>query len=323
MSKTFYFYNCFISHNGEKTNIELNELIDRIMTRNSNERFKSIKQGNLCLIGMVDPTNNENDYRDRKVVIGKYRENKPYLGNIGTDRIDEIDDDVLELTSAMFIPGSRLVMVHYNHYGCRSRGLEQYLSSFLPATQDDSWSVIFEPIENDIGFNDVRNSRDIRRLEIRLDLSNQDRTIHAVGNHESLLGNIIGTTIESHIDFGANTATIGFGNGRGNRERIIDPARLVELVALLNLESDLYESVKVKYFSPTRGKVSEIDLKSQGILQRSLSELEDNAGWELICDSIDQDYYGNGRPGNAKHHNYEVRNSQLPDLVYNTGEEMG
>jgi hypothetical protein len=320
MSTTVYFYNCFVLHNGEYTDISFSDIIDKIIVRDPIERYKSIKQGNLCLLGLMQPNENSTDYRDRKIVIAKYRENKPYLGNIGTDRIDEIPDDVLELTSAFFIPSSHMVMVEYNHQGCRPRGLEQYLSSFLPSLQDDSWSVVFEPIENDIGFTDVQNSRDIRKLVFSLDLSNRDRTIHRENVYESLFGNIIQTTIESHIDFGANTATIGFSNGRGKRDRVLEPQRLIDLISLLNLDSDLFEAVKVKYYSPNRGRVEEIDLKKHGILQKSL-DIEDNSGWELICNTIEDQFYTKGRAGKDNHHNFEIRASHLPDLVYNVRRE--
>lgn len=322
MSKTFYFYNCFITYNGNYTNILFSDLIDSIMAREAHERFKSIKQGNLCMIGLADPSANSNDYRDRKIMIGKYRNNKPYLGSIGTDRIDEIEDDVLEITSAFFVSASRLVIVEYNHYGCRARGLEQYLNSFLPSSSDDTWGVEFIPIETDLGFQDVINSNDIRRLEIKLDLSNQDRTISLEDSYESVLGNIIRTTIDSHDYFGANSAVIGFGNGRGRRRNALDPKKLIELVSLLNLKSDLFESVKVKYYSPKRKRIAEIDLKNQGILQQSLNGLENNSGWELICDKIESYYYHNGKPGSSNQYSYEIIESNLPDLIYNEKREI-
>lgn len=319
MGKTLYYYQAFITYNNQVTNIHLSDLFDAILRLEDRQRLKRLKQGNISLMGVMDPYTNSNDYSDRKLVLGKFRENKPFLGNLGTDRIDEIPDDVLELTSIFYRNNSRLLIIEYNHHGLRPGGLQNYLNSFLPVTEDGRWSAVLEPIEPDLGFDDVAQSRDIKNIEFKIDLTARDRRIyhaqHEENNHRSVLGNILTESIETHQEFGANYATVGFSNGKLWRRNVIDPEQLVTTLRALDLESDIFESIKVHYVSPTTGKKENLNLKNQGVLKGFLDIDED--GWEYICNHIENLFYNNGRVGENNYLEYEIEAyTDLPDLVY-------
>lgn len=320
MRKTLYYFNAFIEYNNEVTNIHLSDLFDEIRIQHVRRRVKHLKQGNICLMNMMLPTENRfNNYDDRKVVIGKFRDDKPYLSNLGTDRIDEINDDVIELTSVLYQRSNRLLIVEYNHYGLRPNGLQYYLNSFMPVTENDRWSVVLEPIEPSLGFTDVSQSDDIKNIEFKVDLTARNRRIYQEQNSEdentSVLGNILSQSIETHEEFGANFATIGFSNGRKWRKNVIDAEDLVETLRALDLDSDIFESIKVTYISPTTGKKENLDLKNQGILKEIL-EVEEN-GWQYICDSIENHFYNAGKVGEGNHRNYRIETScDLPELLY-------
>lgn len=296
MVKTLYYYNAFITYNGQVTNLHLGDLLDEIRLVDVRRRLKHLKQGNICLMGMMDPHTNANDHADRKTVIGKFRESKPFLSTLGTDRIDEIPDDVVELTSIFYRRNSRLIITEYNHYGLRPNGLVYYLNSFLPVTENDNWSVVLEQIEPNLGFNDVAQSRDIKNIEFNIDLTARNRSIYneqnEENNHRSVLGNILSESIEIHQEFGANFAKVGFSNGKLWRRNVIDAEQLVSTLRGLDLDSDIFESIKVIYQSPTTGKKEELDLKNQGVLKEFIDIDED--GWEYICDEIEGYFYNNG-----------------------------
>lgn len=319
MQRTLYYYNFFITHNNRTTNIHLSDLLDEIRKKDVQHRLKSIKQGNVCLMDTMDPYTN-NDYNDRKVVFGKFRVDKPFLGNMGTERIDEIKDDVLELTSIFYRKNSRLLIVEYNHYGMRPNALQNYLNSFLPVIKDDEWSIVLEPIEPELGFTDVSQSRDIKNIEFKVDLTAKNRQIYKMKNkenyHKSVLGNILARSIETHQEFGANFAKVGFSNGRKWRSNVIDPEHLVTALRSLDLESDVFESIKVVYVSPHTGKKETLDLKNQGVLKEVIT-LGAN-GWEYICDSMESHFYNKGRLGQNNYLEYDIEtNVDLPELIFN------
>jgi len=300
----------------------MHDLIDKIYKVDARRRFKSIKKvGNICMISSEAPdTNNSNgqphDYRIRKTVIAKYRSNKPYLGNRGTDRIEEIIDDVLEATSVVFFPNSYLVAIEYSNSGARKKAIEIYLDSFLPSKENDNWTVEFIPVESRLGFSDVQDSQSIRAIEFKLDLTTADRTVFKNNTHfDSITGDLLKDAINSHNDFGANTATIIFGNGHFRKD-VIDAKSLIELIAALNWESSIFDSIKVRYVSPTTHDIEKIDLKNDGVL-KSILDVDDNASWRLISDQTVEEYYAEAQPGNSAHHNYEKFAIELPELVYN------
>lgn len=323
MGRKLYYFNSFITYNNQVTNIHLSSLLDNIRVVEPEYRIKNLKQGNMCLMHMKEPQTNRYDENDRKVVIGKFREiDKPFISNLGTDRIDEIFDDIVELTSIFYRANSRLLIVEYNHYGMRPSALEGYLNYFLPSTEDNSWSVSLEPIEPDLGFNDISQSEKIKNVEFKVDLTARNPRIYNEQQMEdfnrSVLGNILTESIETHQEFGANFATVGFSNGKKWRRNVINPEQLVNLMRAIDLDSDAFESIKIKYDSPATGKEEELDLKDQGVLKGFL-DIEEN-GWEYICDNIEYYFYNQGRVGQNEHLNYEIDiNANLPNLIFNWG----
>lgn len=264
---------------------------------------------------VLDPTTAQN----RKVAIGKYRDNKPYTGQRGTDTADRIDNDVLEITSAVFIPLSRMVLIEYNHFGARPGHIIQYLNTFLPNSDANRWEFELVAQEPDRGISDVEDSDDIRSIEFKLDIShgpirNKEKNEK---KRESLLMDIIDDSVKTHDVFGANVATLAFSNGRSRKDNVIKPDQLVDLVKELNLEDELFESVKVRYKSPKTGNIENIDLKNAGILKKVIMKDEDgNSGWELVADEMQMDYYVNGRTGDSKYlalGPFEVK--ALPEIV--------
>lgn len=322
MNKILYYFNVFITHNNQVTDIHLSKLLDSIRKEDVEKRLKHLKnQGNICLMQMEDPQENTNDANDRKVVVGKFRMDKPYISTLGTDRIDEIPDDVVELTSFFYRRNSRLLIMEYNHYGVRSNALQRYLSSFLPNSNENKWSVVLEPIEPNLGFDDISKSKDIKNIVFKIDLTSRQRQIYNAQNasneHRSVIGNVLTNSIEAHSEFGANFATVGFSNGVKWRQNVIEPEDLISVLRSLDLDSDTFESIRVTYESPSTGRKEELDLKNQGVL-KDLISINGNEGWEDICNSIEAHFYNRGRLGDKNYLSYNIEKEvNLPALIYN------
>ncbi|WP_144499785.1 DUF6731 family protein [Bacillus sp. FDAARGOS_235] len=313
MSRSIQYYNCFLTLNGEKTDTNISDFLDAIIVVDPPQRFKRTKYGPSAMIHMAPPVMDPRDPRfsNRRISVGKYRDrNKPYLGTMGTDRAIPIQDDVLELTSCVFIPEHYMVLIEYNHHGCRPTNIENYFNSFLPNNPQNQWAFELIPIQTTLGMRDIEQSNDIRNIEFKLDLvTGERRNIFRNGMEEqentSLIGNIINTTVDSHLDFGANTASIAFGNGR-QRLDVIQSQRLIELIRTLDFESEIFESVKVRYKSQTTNKVEDIDLKNEGVLKRIILDNEDQNGWEYVSEETELDFYRNHRPGHTNYRDYEA-----------------
>jgi hypothetical protein len=314
MKKYAYLYNCYVTLNGERTNIELDDFLDKIIPLDPKEKFKSLSSGEFTFKAMM-PDSNPATSRNRKIGFGKYRDRKPYESEKGTDIAELIKKDVLEMTSTLFIPRSRLAVIEYNHYGPRVNSIAQYLSSFFPKTDKEKWEIEFCPVESELGWEDIEISNDIRSIEIKLDISGRSRHfISKKQNPDSLLYELIRKTVEAHSDFGANTATLKFGNGK--KRNGIKSRELLTLLELLELDSELFESVRIKYKSVIKREVVEIDLKNAGVKSISLQNVNNESNWEFVCNEISTEYYNSKEPGSTnfvKHGPFKP--VSLPDII--------
>ncbi|EST12241.1 DUF6731 family protein [Sporolactobacillus laevolacticus] len=323
MGQTIRYYNCFINHNNNHTNLSIGDYVDAIIGVNAERRFKHLTSGNICLIGAEAPgdralarNNQPIDYRIRRCVFAKYRENKPYLGTIGTDRLDEIADDVIETTSVTFFPQFFLMAIEFSFSGAREKAVTDYLSSFLPFDDpNNSWSIELVQINTNLRFDDVRQSRKLKQVELKLDLSGNNRTIfHHNEEYHSVIGDLIGNAIGTNQELGVNTTTLNFSKGR-SRNNILNHELFIDLLAHIDMESSLFESIKVTYESPTTNRTETIDLKNEGVL-KSILDLDDNASWELITNETVENYYLKGQPGSNQHRNYEKVHDRIPNLRF-------
>lgn len=311
MTRTILYYNVYITFNGEKTNLRLADLIDRIIQFDDVERFWRTKNLSLLYLKMIDINNPLNLY-NRSFAIAKYRDNyRPYTGRIGTNIATQIEDDVIEFTCCSYIDRSRQLLIEYNHHGCRPNEIARYYSSFLPKNEGAVWDICLEPIDATRGLNVIRQAHRINSIEFKIDCTQPLPNFQA----ETFLGNYIRRTVESHVEFGANIATIKFGNGR-RRLEIIEAQTLIQMVALLNLEEDVFSSVKIEFVNADNVKET-IDLKNGNILKDIILQNVDATGYEFIIDQMEISYDINHQPGNTAYQRFPnlIRNMNLPELV--------
>jgi hypothetical protein len=314
MKKFAYLYNCYITLNGDRTNIEFHKFLDKIIPLTPDKRLRRIKDGDFTSKAMMPDTDVATN-RNRKIGFAKYRDRKPYEAAKGTDLAELIKKDVLEMTSAVFIPEGRLVAIEYNHHGPRAKAIANYLSSFLPSNDNQLWNVELVPVETKLGWQDISNSNDIRLITIKLDVAGKSKNfISKQTESESLLVKLIQQTVKSNMEFGANTATIVFGNGR--QRSGIQSKQLLPLLELLEFSSDLFETVKIKYKSPETKQVEMVDLKNDGVRSIILENVDKNNNWEYICDQISDVFYEEKKPGiNNFSKHVPFKPVVLPDII--------
>lgn len=309
MSRTILFYNVYITFNGDKTDIKLTGLIDRIYRFNTMQRFWNEKNLSLFYLKLVD---NRTPF-NRSFAIAKYRDNyRPYIGTIGTNQARPINEDVIEFTCCSYIDSGRILMIEYNHFGCRNNDIAKYLSSFLPKIEGAIWDICLEPIEStDSNLVNLRRSTKIKSIELNLDCT---QNIPETLNQNSFFTNLSRNIIESHQEFGANVATFKFSNGK-KRNDIINVDTLIQLVTILDTDSDVFISIKVKYLNQN-GKEVDTDLKNGSIMKEYILENNDADGYEFIIDTMEVEYINRASPGSRAYTRFRglVRNLNLPAL---------
>lgn len=309
--KSIYYYNYFITHNDELTNITMRELIEKIRLFNSTNRFRYTHSGNIKLRAVEL---NHKEYL--KACFAKYRhdDDKPFLGNTHSDEASLIKQDVLEHTSVIFDDAHHIALIEYNHFGCRPMGIKYYLETFLPISETDKWKVELYPIQNPKGIDEIATSEELKQIIMDLDLMHHE-TFFALSerNENGLFKRLIHSFSQAKESFHANHAQIILNNGR-NRNELLNIHDIIAELRDLNIDHDLFMNVKLKYRNTHNNKLEEIDLKNPKVYKRFIEF--DDTGWEARCDDIINDYVDNDRYGSNHYqsHPNPVRRI-LPNLI--------
>ncbi|MDM5333399.1 hypothetical protein QUF56_09190 [Ureibacillus composti] len=298
MELKLYYYNPYITYNGQKTNIPFFYLLDKIIVLTEGDRFKQTRHGEYSLLKMRDPRSNR-DINDRAICFADYRVRKPKTGKKGTDRYEDIKEDVFESTNCFFQHSENLLIVEYNHYGAKGTHIKTYLESFLPSSEEIKWGIELEELEPKIGLKDVLDSNDIRFLDIKLDITSTQRDLVNSSNRKtkSLILDALQSIVKAQNEFGGNVASLYMGNGR-KKDNLLNTDVVKDFIRILDYNSDMYISIKAKYYSNELKRVHEIDLKNVSVF-KSTKEADGDA-WETIADAIEEHFYDEGRLGSGQ-----------------------
>lgn len=287
--KKVYYYNPIIYFNNEKTRNAFRHVIDYVNSLNINQRFQHIEDYQYALIKFREYE--KKDVYDRHFCIGKYRPNGPKQGEIGTDTLEDIDNDIVEPISLYYCNTSNLLMYEYNHYGPREGALEKYFNSFLP--QNQNWRIELLEVPRDFDVNEIYDSKDIKSLDIKFEQS--DRLLSFIERRNNLHADnsVIFDAVQNVSDFmknvGGNVADLKISKGRLKKNSLSndDMKNLIDL--LLPIASEIFLSLKVKYLAPSN--ISEvIDLVDYGKYTTIYNRDDNSDGWEYIADKIEEIY---------------------------------
>jgi hypothetical protein len=325
VEKTVLFFKPIIYLNNKPTNIHISKLIDKVYPiKPEKNKNKVVDRKTISLITHKIPQTEKknNNPADRIFSLATYRENKPFLGQKGQDVIEEIKKDVLELTTCLYFSAYRLLAIEYNHYGCRPRKIQDYLSLFLPSTQDTSWTIKFIPLEPKLGYNDILASDSISKITFDLDIAQSSNTTFDnlfEGKNEKVKDGVLAKILKHSMmiqeEIGGNKSKFELSNGR-RKSNQIDFKEIIKVISNLDIENDLFSSLIVEYHSKTSGKKEKTDLKNAGIYKKVVN-IEGNS-WEIIGDTINLYFFEHNRPG-SEINVPQARNlieESLPKLKY-------
>lgn len=309
------FYNVFIAKNGKLTNIRFNSLIDHI------NRSSQRQRDSICLKGVKFPSELQNA-SDRAFSIGSYRARAPKIGDSNTTQCNDITGEVFEQTNIFYQHTERLFLFEYNHYGAKIADFKKYFETFLNTSNnpdDPKWTVEFKEVTPRYSISSVLAARDITNFSIKLNLNSQQIDVFRQHQTQSYLQQLNGqprleSEVREYVEktllemvttrnlFGGATRFISFSKGRSRTDFNI-PA-LKTLLAIIDTESGIFESIKVDYVDQQGVKHTNVDLKNERVLSESVTSPGD--AWETVLDSIEDHFY-NGRTGQGNYRNYTIQ----------------
>lgn len=259
MGKTISFYNIGIFRNDKLTSIDFIEFIDEISNNEWNKQVRKIDGEILAIYPMYY---NEQHKEIRVIPLGKFRQDyKPFTGYIQKPTYDEIKEDVIEMVTLVYNSKYRTIAVDFNTYGAKKKLIEKYFASFLPQNDDERWEVKMEEVIATFDEKELDNSKQIRDIEITLDLSRGSENFmkeHTKIKKHSIL-NAFTNLKETSDDCQANIIRIELGALK-NRDTSIDKAALKLILNTLDISSDVVKSVKIRYKND-KEEYDTIDLK--------------------------------------------------------------
>jgi len=293
MAKTVKFYNIAIYKNGEKTDISILRFIDTVGVLHWSKRLRKI-DGYPTAIYNLEFDDKQPFYR--VIPFVKYRQNyKPYVGDITSPRdLEEIKSDVIEVVTMMYDDNRFAIALEGTQYGLKEKGIEKYLSSFLPSTESTTYDIFLEPIMSNRGLEDIKRSSQVRGIELNLSLTNFHESLLFSNGHyqEKTIIKTLRNMGKVKEDLDAKKVKIDIGVGQG-KNSTMDIQSVQLLLEQMNLDNSFVESVKVKYRDVKTENIETVDLKNSGgplkdkILQ---NEVLAYPGWEYVGNEILNSY---------------------------------
>lgn len=215
MTKKVNFYIPIIFCNDNPTTTPINNLIDYIVNLNIENREVEIDEEYYSIIQyrkLVD----KDDINDSYVCMGRYRNKKPKQGERGTERLDNIDNDIIEPISIYHCNVNKLLMFEYNHFGPRKTKIEHYFSSFLSNNEEEIWELKLLSIEKDFNLDELRNAEEIKSIEASFSRENDLNRLEKLDENNELspIIELINTINNFLRNDGGNMVDIKISNGR-------------------------------------------------------------------------------------------------------------
>lgn len=309
--KALYF-NIFICKNGELTNYPINKLLDHIIVKDAIDRTKDVDGNVIFLSEHRFPEMKRNsdgscmdgyeyDQNNRTVWIGKFLQDKPFAGKIGSEELKQITGDVYQPNTCLFISDSHLLVMEYTNLGPRKNALESYLSQFI---EGDEYTVKLIPIIKEKMLSLVKSSDSIKKIV--LTIKNHDFSLNSVfkdyEDHSSLLKQAIENPAKAGEQMGANETTVEFKKGRMKKN--MSPDIVSKVLNMIDIDSKHLVSAKVTFVNPKTKEIETINLKLDGFYNTDLGDLDSN-GFQFLASKFTEHYYDiKGKNKNAEYRKF-------------------
>lgn len=258
--KTVFFYNVGIYYNDELTSKSVLELFDKINAIQS-DRKKVLRKINSDKIVAIFPFAFHKDDRVRVMPFGKFRLNfKPFIGSLTESNLDKIDKDVIEVMTVFYHDAYKTACINFGQFSLRIHELEAYLNTFLSDSEGNRWEVKFEPIIVNKGLDRVKKSKQIKSIELELNLKSSSKSFINKGADDRL--NVFESFFKKvEGDFDASHLKLEFGIGR-KRKHTIDLDNVFYFLSMLNIDTDYIKVFNVEYMDSTTQKFEVAKLKN-------------------------------------------------------------
>ncbi|KEZ15325.1 hypothetical protein Lp90_0765 [Lactiplantibacillus plantarum] len=190
------FFNVFITKNGKKTNLSINQLLDYISNRTSLER--TIKLADKSYYSM--PQFEAVDRGHRIFWIGKFLKDKPYNGHLGTDDIEEIVGDVYQPVICSYESNYNLLIVQSSLIGPSKNKIQEFLNAYISEVDDgntEEYALEIIPQYSELNIQNINQNYEIISITIEVRTNNYNE--NSFWNEHQ---HIFGALLQSGTDFG-------------------------------------------------------------------------------------------------------------------------
>ncbi|MEC6748594.1 DUF6731 family protein [Marinilactibacillus sp. XAAS-LB27] len=309
------YYNIFICKDGQKTSYPIERLIDFINNGTPLERTTVVEGKTIFLskhrypnqgrsAGGRSQDGSEYETSNRSLWLGKFLDDKPFAGEIGSDNLDEILGDVYQPNTCLFVSDSKLLIMEYNFNGPRKLQIENFLTKYLNQNGDSQYTVKLIQIVKPRAMNLVSASDSIKSISITVKNDNFQilNLFPNPGNSEGVLERLFNGPVAVSNQYDVNETTVVLKKGRMRRNMNVDD--VTNILLLLDADSPLLVSAKVSFLNPETNDVDTIDLKHDGFYTSNVN-CENLTGFEYLANQVTSHYYDEqGSNKNAEFHQY-------------------
>ncbi|MCW6666962.1 hypothetical protein NHG34_05295 [Aerococcaceae bacterium NML190938] len=287
------FYHIFVCKDKEYTDYPIQNVFDFIMSCTPQERLRELPlYGHLTMHKMKDPMS-ETPKSNRTVWMSKYRREKPYEGQEGTDIAELIKGDVLEPVVMHLVSKLNLLIVQFNSMGPRKGSIEAYLNQFINSGEE-KWNIKLIPIIDESAMSKIKKANKITglRLEVLNKGFNRNELFKDSEEHQGFLNNIK-EILDKQVKFSESidgyTSTLEIKKGRYGRKEIgLAMNVIIGLLENTNVDYDSLLSLKVDI--KENGKQQTVDAINLGQLKKDIELEKTIYGFEAISSVIIETY---------------------------------
>ena len=316
MSKTVYFYNIGIYHNEKLTGLSFLDFADKIKSAQSN-RNNVLRKVNEKIIASYPFAYNKND-KIRVMPFGKFRlEFKPFVGDFIESDLLRINKKIIELTTIYYNDTYRTACIVNNPQALRILDIEEYFNSFFENDENNKWEIIFQPIIVNRGIEKIKKSKQIKTVQLALNLKSSQENFIKKGIDENDLNAFNVFTRKVKNDFQANTLSISFGIGKGKKQQTIDLERMFYFLDMLSLDNDIVKTANVVYMDDTTEIFETAKLKKENVeMSRKLDYTGGTPAPEYLSTALTELFDNNTATIIREYRNFIVKTDKGENMEY-------
>lgn len=325
------YYNAFLCRNGVKTKYSLHNLFDFIENGSPMKRTQELNQNKIVFLSKTRNKkarkNKDNTVpgfefinTNRTMWIGKFNDDKPFTGSIGSDVLKQIKDELYQPNICLSVSSEFLFLMEYNFLGPRRGQIEKFLSSYIENKKDDvEYDVRLFPVPTEKMLDIIPASESIK--SVTLTINNDgfklgDMFPELSDDKKTLFEKLISSPVEVSNDLDVNQTTIVLKKGR--RKKQMDIVQISDILKLISFDSDTVASAVVEFKHPGTGENKKVNLKHDG-QYTGVVDSDKFADFELLATLLTEHYYDKNHRNKDNYYtkySFTEANQEEFDFVY-------